>query len=203
MTSRCRRSTSIRHTLQRSEKIDELDCYVIESLPIDDTVKANSGYSKKITWVRADNFSRRKVEYYDLAGRLLKTQRVVEASADRAGQGALVRPVSRDDEPSERTQDDPQCREVRRRRRRPGRTVHDTLYRTPMTRRECRGERGLDRCDRVGLAGRRGCGRRRSMSTLRLARSSGPASPDRFGPATGARRGISTRRITSGPACCG
>jgi hypothetical protein len=64
-----------RHTLLRSEKIDEHDCYVVESVPATATVKANSGYSRKISWVRADNFVESKVEYYDLAGRLLKTQR--------------------------------------------------------------------------------------------------------------------------------
>jgi outer membrane lipoprotein-sorting protein len=64
-----------KHALLRSENVDEHDCYVVESVPATDTVKANSGYSKKITWVRADNFVESKVEYYDLAGRLLKTQR--------------------------------------------------------------------------------------------------------------------------------
>ena len=64
-----------RHTLLRSEKTDEHDCYVVESVPATDAVKANSGYSKKITWVRTDNFVESKVDYYDLAGRLLKTQR--------------------------------------------------------------------------------------------------------------------------------
>jgi hypothetical protein len=65
-----------KHTRLRGEKVDEFECHVIESVPIDDTVKSNSGYSKKITWVRTDNFVETKVEYYDLAGRLLKTQRV-------------------------------------------------------------------------------------------------------------------------------
>lgn len=64
------------HKLLRVEKVDAFDCHVIESVPINDTVKSNSGYSKKITWVRTDNFVETKVEYYDLAGRLLKTQRV-------------------------------------------------------------------------------------------------------------------------------
>ncbi len=64
-----------RHTLVRSERLDEQDCHVVESVPATDAVKANSGYSKKITWVRADNFVESKVEYYDLTGRLLKTQR--------------------------------------------------------------------------------------------------------------------------------
>jgi hypothetical protein len=65
-----------RHALQRSEAIDGIDCYVIESTPADDRIKADHGYSRKITWVRTDNFVEAKVEYYDLAGRLLKTQQV-------------------------------------------------------------------------------------------------------------------------------
>lgn len=63
------------HTLVRSEKLDDHDCFVVESVPATETVKANSGYSRKMTWVRTDNFVESKVEYYDLAGRLLKTQR--------------------------------------------------------------------------------------------------------------------------------
>lgn len=77
-----------RHTRLRSERIDEHECHVVESVPATDTVKANSGYSRKITWVRTDNFVESKVEYYDLAGRLLKTQRtgrhqLVEPDTDR------------------------------------------------------------------------------------------------------------------------
>lgn len=65
-----------KHTLLRSEPMDGKDCYVIESLPRDDNVKRDSGYSRKITWVRKDNFLETKVEYYDTGGRLLKTQTV-------------------------------------------------------------------------------------------------------------------------------
>jgi hypothetical protein len=72
------------HRALGSEKIDNHDCHVVESVPATETVKSNSGYSKKISWIRADNFVESKVEYYDLAGRLLKTQ--------RAGQHQLVEP---------------------------------------------------------------------------------------------------------------
>lgn len=82
------KAAKYKHTLLRNERIDDADCYVIESVPGDDTVKANSGYSRKLTWVRVDNFVEAKVEYYDLAGRLLKTQivkkpQVVDAKAGR------------------------------------------------------------------------------------------------------------------------
>jgi outer membrane lipoprotein-sorting protein len=65
-----------KHTLLRSEPVDGQDCYVIESIPRDDNVMRDSGYSKKTTWVRKDNFLETKVEYYDVSGRLLKTQNV-------------------------------------------------------------------------------------------------------------------------------
>ena len=84
-----------RHTLARTERMDDVDCHVIESIPGDDTVKANSGYSKKITWVRSDNFVETKVEYYDLAGRLLKTQRVTNPQVVDAKAGRWF-PLSRE-----------------------------------------------------------------------------------------------------------
>jgi uncharacterized protein len=65
-----------RHSLLRAEKVDGFDCHVVESVPANDAFRANSGYSKKVTWVRKDNFVETRVEYYDLAGRLLKTQQV-------------------------------------------------------------------------------------------------------------------------------
>jgi hypothetical protein len=68
-----------RHSLLKTEKADGVDCFVVESVPASDAVRANSGYSKKVTWVRNDNFVETKVEYYDLAGRLWKTQTVSRA----------------------------------------------------------------------------------------------------------------------------
>jgi uncharacterized protein len=65
-----------KHTLLRVEPLDGQDCYVVESIPRDDNVKRDSGYSKKVSWVRKDNFLETKVEYYDVSGRLLKTQAV-------------------------------------------------------------------------------------------------------------------------------
>jgi outer membrane lipoprotein-sorting protein len=67
-----------RHALLRAEAVDGHDCYVVESTPASETVKSNSGYSRKITWVRKDSFLETKVEYFDLSGRLLKTQRATD-----------------------------------------------------------------------------------------------------------------------------
>ena len=76
-----------RHTLRTTEPVDGVLCYVIESTPASDQVRANNGYARKVTWVRTDNFLEAKVEYYDLASRLLKTQRITrpQAVASQAG----------------------------------------------------------------------------------------------------------------------
>jgi hypothetical protein len=77
-----------RHTLLREETVEGLPCYVVESVPATDDVKRDYGYSRKITWVAEDSFHEVKTEYYDVAGRLLKTQIVrgitlVEPQANR------------------------------------------------------------------------------------------------------------------------
>lgn len=64
------------HKLLKTEEIDGAATYVVESIPANEQEKSGSGYSRKVTWVRADNYLEVKVEYYDLAGRLFKTQRL-------------------------------------------------------------------------------------------------------------------------------
>ena len=67
-----------KHTLLRSELLERHECFVVESVPASDEVKGNSGYSRKISWIRKDTFIEAKVEYHDLSGRLLKTQRTAD-----------------------------------------------------------------------------------------------------------------------------
>jgi hypothetical protein len=67
------------HRLLGAEAVGGKDCHKVESTPKAATTRDNSGYSRKITWLRKDNFVEAKVEYYDLAGRLLKVQLVGEA----------------------------------------------------------------------------------------------------------------------------
>src|SRR5260221_2660122 len=62
------------HRSLGSEAADGQDCYKVESTPKTESTRDNSGYSRKITWLRKNNFVEAKVEYYDLSNRLLKTQ---------------------------------------------------------------------------------------------------------------------------------
>lgn len=77
-----------RHSLVRREKLNGVDCYVIASVPATETVQENSGYSKRLQWIRTDNFVTEKGEFYDTNGKLLKTIistdiRQVDSAKDR------------------------------------------------------------------------------------------------------------------------
>jgi predicted RND superfamily exporter protein/outer membrane lipoprotein-sorting protein len=63
------------HNIVKEEDADGKSCYVIESSPKDATIKANTGYSKRITWIQKDNFVTIKSAFYDEAGELLKEAR--------------------------------------------------------------------------------------------------------------------------------
>ena len=52
--------------------------WVMESLPKSPEVAADSGYSKRVSWVAKDSFVGLKVEFHDSAGALLKTLENVE-----------------------------------------------------------------------------------------------------------------------------
>jgi outer membrane lipoprotein-sorting protein len=60
------------HKLIKEEDIDGKPCYVIESTPKDASIKANTGYSKRVGWIEKDNFVTLKGVLYDEAGELLK-----------------------------------------------------------------------------------------------------------------------------------
>jgi uncharacterized protein len=67
-----------RRQLLHSETVDGEDCYVVESVPANEQIKKDYGYSKWVAWIRKSNFMEKKADYYDAAGRLLKTQMVPE-----------------------------------------------------------------------------------------------------------------------------
>lgn len=66
------------HTLLRTETMQDHECNVIESSPLDDALKRDLGYSKRISWIRKDNYVEVKVDYYDLNGQLFRTQNTAD-----------------------------------------------------------------------------------------------------------------------------
>jgi predicted RND superfamily exporter protein len=63
------------HKLVKEEDVDGKPCYVIESTPKDASIKANTGYAKRVNWIQKDNFVTVKGMLYDEAGELLKETR--------------------------------------------------------------------------------------------------------------------------------
>lgn len=69
------------HTWLRDEAVDGAPCHLVESKPLDDKTRDDSGYSRKLVWVDAKTFLERKVEYFDVEGKLLKTQTTFDVQA--------------------------------------------------------------------------------------------------------------------------
>ena len=75
------------HTLLRQESVEGADCFVIESTPRDAKTRDDTGYGRKLTWVDAQTFVERKVEYYDTRDALLKTQVTFDVRTAQADLG--------------------------------------------------------------------------------------------------------------------
>ena len=59
------------HTLVGEEDLDGKPCYVVESVPITESI-----YGKKRQWIRKDDFTTIQIHYYDRKQDLLKTQKI-------------------------------------------------------------------------------------------------------------------------------
>ena len=57
-----------------SETVDGHECYILEALPATEEQIKDSGYSKRIIWMRKDIFLIVKAEYYNKKGELFKTE---------------------------------------------------------------------------------------------------------------------------------
>jgi len=60
------------YKLLREEQADGADCYVIEATPKSNEVRDNSGYSRRVLWIRKDNFFAIKGDLWDEAGEPVK-----------------------------------------------------------------------------------------------------------------------------------
>ena len=62
------------YNLKGSEVLNGQDCFLVEATPTSQRKLAETGYGKRILWIRKDIFFKVKAEYYDKKGRLLKTE---------------------------------------------------------------------------------------------------------------------------------
>lgn len=61
------------HVLVKEEPMEGHACYVVESTPKSETIREQSGYSKRVSWLRTDNFVLVRGEFWDTTGQPLKT----------------------------------------------------------------------------------------------------------------------------------
>ena len=62
-----------KYTYLESKPLNGKECYLIEAELVDDKDKKNSGYSKRVLWVRKDLHFTMHIDYYDKKGKLVKT----------------------------------------------------------------------------------------------------------------------------------
>ncbi|NIM18809.1 MAG: outer membrane lipoprotein-sorting protein [Candidatus Latescibacteria bacterium] len=80
------------YTLVREEKLNERDCYVIESVP-----KKVIDYTKRVSWVDKENYLPLKEEYYDRQGELYRvfTAEQVDVIASRKDEASKFPSVTK------------------------------------------------------------------------------------------------------------
>lgn len=66
------------HTFLEPDSIDGQPCFVVESVPTTDSWAEDTGYSREIAWIRKDGFVTVRVDYFDLRGERLKSQRLTD-----------------------------------------------------------------------------------------------------------------------------
>jgi hypothetical protein len=66
------------YNLVREEELGGQKCWVIEALPSTDKEKVESGYAKRVFWVRKDIYVTVQTEYYNKSGKLFKRGTVSE-----------------------------------------------------------------------------------------------------------------------------
>jgi predicted RND superfamily exporter protein/outer membrane lipoprotein-sorting protein len=75
------------HRLLKEETIEGQRCWTIESLPRTESVKASTGYSKRLLRIRQDNFVTIRADYWDQGGQPLKVYLAADVRATDAGRG--------------------------------------------------------------------------------------------------------------------
>jgi hypothetical protein len=61
------------YVLNGEETIGGHPCYVIEATPASDAIRKDYGYTRRIDYIRKDNFTHQRILFYDLKNNLLKT----------------------------------------------------------------------------------------------------------------------------------
>lgn len=67
-----------RHTILRRERIAGAACTLVESAPLRAGLASETGYSRRLSWIREADLVPARAQFFDLAGGLLKTMTAAE-----------------------------------------------------------------------------------------------------------------------------
>ncbi len=67
-----------RHVIARREVFQGQPCVVVESTPLGKSTASETGYSRRLTWLRESDRFALRAEYFDLAGAALKTMEAAD-----------------------------------------------------------------------------------------------------------------------------
>jgi outer membrane lipoprotein-sorting protein len=70
-----------KYSLLRSESVNGSDCWVIESIPLNEDIMDEMGFDRKITWIGKKDFVLRKAEYYNEDDELFKEMKARDVKA--------------------------------------------------------------------------------------------------------------------------
>ncbi len=96
-------SNDYTHCLLRSDILDEIDVYIVESIPVSEKIKKELGFTKRISWIRKDNFVLIKAEYHNHNGDIFKRLNVLEVEEVDEGLFMHIHLEMRDLEKGSRT----------------------------------------------------------------------------------------------------
>ena len=74
------------HEIETEQACGEQQCWVLNSIPLEDEYAREIGYSRLRSWVEKDSYKIVKIEYFDAAKALLKTQQLSEFAEIGDGQ---------------------------------------------------------------------------------------------------------------------
>jgi len=79
-----------RYEVLRSEIIDGTECWVIETLPVNEDVMDETGYGRRVVWIGKTDYVLRKAEYFNEDNELFKLMKASDIKAIDPGGGKYM-----------------------------------------------------------------------------------------------------------------
>ena len=86
-----------RHTILRRERMAGAACTLVESLPIRPGLSSETGYSRRLSWIRDTDLVPARAQFFDLAGGLLKTMTAADVRTLAPGKAQAMQIAMRNE----------------------------------------------------------------------------------------------------------